>query len=127
MDVKEIREGAKDIWEKIEAFSESMLGDGPMGIFKMARNSEPTKTMLAREKEYAVTLITEYIQAALSTIDPEAIKRTVLLDAIKSISILSQMSVESSINDDYLIGYGFGVRDCQIKLESILQAESGPR
>lgn len=66
MDGEEIHDGAAAIWEKVEAFSESMLGEGPMGIFKLARDIEPTKTMLAREKVFAVDLIAEYIASVLT-------------------------------------------------------------
>lgn len=55
--------------------------------------------------------------------DYEAIRAGALQEAYSDIAKLNQMAV-TSLNDDYLIGYGFGVRDCQIKIEAILNKEA---
>jgi hypothetical protein len=60
----------------------------------------------------------EHIHPVLKAIRAEALQ-----EAYASIVKLNQMA-GTSVNDDYLIGYGFGVRDCQIKIEAILNEEA---
>ncbi len=51
---------AREVWERIEAFSENLLSGNGLAIFNRVRDIEPTKTMLAREREFAATLIEAY-------------------------------------------------------------------
>lgn len=68
--------------------------------------------------------------STLSAIDPEAIRAEARAEALKDVAVaiagMNQMA-PSALNDDYLIGYGFGIRDCQIKIESIIADEPKKR
>ena len=66
------REEARDIWEQIEKFSESLLGDGPLSVFSIARDSEPTKTMLQKEKYFAIGCIATKLSEAAEEARKEA-------------------------------------------------------
>lgn len=54
------------------------------------------------------------VDSIIATARAEALR-----EAREAIADYNQMS-EHSVNDDYLIGYGYGVRDCQIRIEKIL-------